>query len=586
MLNFLKFIRNIRHLLVIAICLPLLFCAYYQFQIRQSSQSAELILDKIDHTLTENQELLKFIGERIMIPDKVDLKYINSLLKGTNVLSLSHLMGAYICWADKKGTMLVSGKKGILTSDYPSISHRKYYKEGLKEPWKLHISPVEQSVFSTNYVVPTSMSIANSSGEVMGFLVLGLRLKFLERIMTESLKALEWQLVYPDHNSIFGSVGFPKNFNWSDKSYANGGTFVVKSKGNFALKVAVGMPTINLLTNFLKLYFIFILTYLVASYCFIRVIMPQMKNYWIKEDAAFSDSLLLALSSEDKAKINSLNLLLPTASSNSRIVIEFLINMIGQNAKLTEAIDALTSSYHKLLDSVRMENKYITNMGILTQSYLNSLKGDLKNIIDDNSYENKLTINKMINSIEQIESGSLSNNEKNYCNLEEPINKALAINAHNIHVKDIQIDCVIDDLPELYIDSMKLESAVIALTRYCIDNSLRSKEIKIRAKNILNDKSSIVQLTFEVHMVAMNTFEKAALDHLLNGSTKFNIFNPLSKTYEQIEKIFKEISASIYMREFAEGGMKITISLNVNQADTASPNLSNKDNVISLKRVQ
>lgn len=66
---FLNFIRDLRHLIILTICLPLLFGAYYKFQIIQSAKSAELILDKVDHALTENQELLKFIGERVMIPN-------------------------------------------------------------------------------------------------------------------------------------------------------------------------------------------------------------------------------------------------------------------------------------------------------------------------------------------------------------------------------------------------------------------------------------------------------------------------------------------------------------------------------------
>ncbi len=542
-------------------------------------------MDKIEHTLAENQELLKFIGERITASDRYTLDSINSLLKGTNVLALSHLMGAYISWADKSGTILVSGKKGILEVDKPSISHRRYYKEGLKEAWKLHISPVEQSVFSTNYVLPTSISVADSRGEVIGFLVLGLRLKFLERVIDEELKGLEWNAAYFTNDLIVGSVGFPKSFAWANTSYANGGSFVVKSGKQFALKVAVGLTMLEIFIRCLKMYFVFILIYYVIAYFILKYGMPAIKRYGAETRPNASVNLELALSSGDK--IDNLKSLLLHSEGTTKDMIEFLISMLEKDRELSNKVVTIQGMYDQLTDAMRVQNKHIAKIGVIAQYYFDQLQADISALYEKGTNEEKILLSKVLNDIEQIVSGDLSKNEQSYCNVVEYIKQALAINAYNIQAKELLIESVFDEHPELYIDGTRLESAIISVIRYCIDSSLKGKVLAIKTKNIISNNSSKIQITFSVNMVAMNRMDKLALEQLLDISTRYNIFDPLSKTYEQIEKSFEFLEATIKSSEYGGMGMKITVMLNISSSHNGRSNItSSQDNILVFRKTQ
>lgn len=584
MSNMFKFVINTKQFIIIILCFPLLFFVYYQFQIVRFMKGSEIILDKLEHTLSENQELLKFIGERIMVSDNPSLENINELLKGTNVLVLSHLMGAYISWADKSGVIGVSGKKGILRLDRPTISHRRYYKEGLKEPWKLHISPVEQSVFSTNYVVPTAMSVSNKKGEVVGFLVLGLRLKFLEKIIDQELKGLDWGFAYLNNDLIFGSTGFTKDFEWSSLSFFTNGNFVIKTGVNFTIKVAVGLGTIQLLTAFIKLYFLGVLAYYIVAYLIFIFIVPKIKRYSMKENDIFLTNLALAITSEDK--VNNLKNLLFNEQENTKDVIIFILSVLEHNVELDNKLSILQTLHSSFIKSIRIKNKYIDKIGLVTGQYLERLKENIVILYDNISDEEDLTIlNKILGDIQELENGNLSYHEQTFCSVAEYINQALAINSYFIHEKELEIDCVFDESPEIYIDPLRLESGLIAVIKYCIDNSLRSKTLKIRTKNIISNSSKI-QIIFEVGVVVMTSEEKLALEQLLNISGNYNVLNPFHKTYEQIEKTFELLDGKIQSSDFGAGMLKIIINLDLASNTKIHKNISSKNKIVTLQRVK
>lgn len=149
-----------------------------------SHKAASEAANALETLFLENTSLLRYIGETIQgVPEKERLNHIENYLLLTAELSLKSLTTSYISWANPEGYILVSGKAGITKDSKKNIRKRSYFSSLKIQPWKLLFAEPEKSLFSAKYVLPTAMSVTNRKGDIIGSLILGLRVDEIYKVM-------------------------------------------------------------------------------------------------------------------------------------------------------------------------------------------------------------------------------------------------------------------------------------------------------------------------------------------------------------------------------------------------------------------
>ena len=153
----------------------------FQKQVQQKLEfSASSIMEELERGFDDNQTLLKYLGETIVKTSAhEDLESLAKTLTSVGKINVRSLATSFISWANPEGYIHVNSKEGILKQKRTNILTRHYFKTARENPWTTQFSEDCQSLFGVDTVLPTAMGIQSSSGEFLGYLVLGLKLKQL-----------------------------------------------------------------------------------------------------------------------------------------------------------------------------------------------------------------------------------------------------------------------------------------------------------------------------------------------------------------------------------------------------------------------
>ncbi len=179
-----------------------------------------------------NANLLRYLGEQIIIHDDIEGKAVETLIRKTPSLSYPSLTTSYISIADKNGVMRISGKAGILPKNANNIQKRQYYETAKKDPWGYKFSVPEKSLFSVKYVLPSAMGFIKRNGDFVGYLVLGYTIGELYDYIKPSFVRRGYHFyVYDVHNDKYVPT-----FNTDDE------TFYKKREKDILKKIVPNYP--------------------------------------------------------------------------------------------------------------------------------------------------------------------------------------------------------------------------------------------------------------------------------------------------------------------------------------------------------
>ncbi|MGI4852331.1 MAG: cache domain-containing protein [Janthinobacterium lividum] len=210
--------------------------SYQNFQknLQQNLEvSANSIIEELERGFDDNEALLKYLGESITKSQSyLDLNNLSTMLMSTGEFNVRSLAKSYVSWATDEGLVIINGKKGVLHNDKPNILTRRYFETARKNPWKIQFSEVTQGLFNPSSILPIAMGIQNKSGEFLGYLILGLRIKSLR----EQLKKLTY-------NSVCNFIVLDQNLNLALASNEDLKKDFYQNQSNLKREIATGTFT-------------------------------------------------------------------------------------------------------------------------------------------------------------------------------------------------------------------------------------------------------------------------------------------------------------------------------------------------------
>ena len=219
-----KFLKNQQSYVYVSLLTSVIFFVFLSIYIDINSYRSKLAYSTSENLyrgINQNEDLLRYTGEVIVRFGEENLKNIEKIIKPTTGLSHKSLATSYISWADKEGHVLISGKAGIVKKGEKTIRHRSYFTSAKKDPWFLKISEPERSVFSSKYVLPTSLGLSDNSGKFLGYLILGLKLDELYEYIVPRKTEIGYEVYIFDTKS----QKYIPRFNSDDETY-------IKTPGN------------------------------------------------------------------------------------------------------------------------------------------------------------------------------------------------------------------------------------------------------------------------------------------------------------------------------------------------------------------
>ena len=154
--------------------------------------------------------LFKFLGEKIIVDDPVNLDKIATLLQSrlvTDYTIRDQFSWAMFDWSTPEKKMVVSTPWGVM-KEPKIIAHRYYAKQAFKEPWVLHFDPVSVGISSNKPVIPAGMGITYPDGRSAGILSLGFNTDRMMRRLEggEHNASISFMLLSQNYSMVLKSV--------------------------------------------------------------------------------------------------------------------------------------------------------------------------------------------------------------------------------------------------------------------------------------------------------------------------------------------------------------------------------------------
>jgi signal transduction histidine kinase len=519
--SYFVFLSNIIIIYVISLIGFFVFSynSFYERRISELEATTSAITKELDNILAENKEILRFLGRKIINIDESAKKLdkINAILMQTGELSIKSMTQSYVSWANIRGDILVSGKEGILKVNFPTITNRSYYIPALHNPWQLQVAEVKRSLFSDSLVLPTVMSIGNSKNEVIGFLVLGLRVNHI-------LSYLKEQVI---NNNKFFYIVTDKKCNLILESNTNSLINFVKSnaetleqkivmnregkfeEGNFLFfyknmnelpftiftqykkitiykeylcyaRVSLILSVIILFTISMALYFLgkMIIKPIIeisnnAEKLFSGDVVTEFKEYLVQEMNILTKTLKLVFKQVEEIKTQSKKLeTLHKKISNSDSARKRFIKSI--NRVMHEAITCVIQSTNNIIFKV--------------------LSYDLSK---NDKEEVNIEIKKVQDATMKLQTRVNDSLNLKSCDLRKILNEAITIVDKEAIERNISIKVVynINIITSIYTDPEKMKIILVGLLFNSVKNSPKNSNIKLSIKNLNKNNNTYLQLT-------------------------------------------------------------------------------------------
>lgn len=189
-------------------CLLSLILLMYQHKVSSEQHhyhlqsEAERLEQALIHIFEENRRVMTYIGQQIASHPSQDLKWIAHILKEANAFKSASMEDditpSYFSWANAQGHIIVTGHAGVLPHPI-DLSYRDYFKKCQHFPWMLQINPPGASTFRKTPSLPIGLGVTDKSGQFLGFIPVGLRVKSLLQLLKKTLINPKSDFIVCDH---------------------------------------------------------------------------------------------------------------------------------------------------------------------------------------------------------------------------------------------------------------------------------------------------------------------------------------------------------------------------------------------------
>lgn len=524
---------------------------YMASQEQAMSISAIKIEDETRSILAEASNVLKFLGQNIVEQKQNSEDILATILDNIYIpqqLNIRIMATSYVSWANQSGTIIVSGKDGILSKDFPDITRRKYVVTAKDFPWTLQTSPMDTSLFANEgRVLPTAMGIVDKHNKFMGYLILGLRLNQL-------IPSLEKAVVSQNIKFIFVEEGT------STITFVSNDDIITRNATNEEMESIHLQELLHLDGAIYSIY------RKIPNYPYIiitgydnrhvneelhRYIMPQLYGYLLV--VVFSITFTLFFRYTFVNPVSKLahyaELLLHKAHITNNIPKPVSIEL----RHLAKCLLMIKRAFQKEENyKIKLEHaQHIAHTSDLAkENFIRKLNHDFRTSITKiHTYTNLLndiftekstkntSIDKAIancileiqNALFDIEYSTSTSLHITNCNLQSIIQESIRINAKNAAKQNITVIESLNTDTNIFADELKIQQIFVGIIAESISVSPQNSSIHLTSSVIEQNSTSYIQISIQDNGIVLNEQDK--LD-IIKRSGIFQSVNPHHNEHE------------------------------------------------------
>ena len=568
-------------IVLISICFMVSGFCCYSYRVYEKKKSNVLLqLTKeisfdLFNIFNENENILKFFGSKIA--DNIDpgkLNDIFSLLISNVNLNIASMTKSYLSWANAEGKIIVCGKHGIMTScgkgklknkihKNPDIRDKDYFIFAKKNPWTLQISKPCSSFSGNSYILPTAMGIVNKRQKFIGYLILGLRIEYINHYIEKLISSKKASYILLDQNfkskassdenlkSIENIINYNQYRKQMDNFAENNNTILPISfkhnniKYSFMSKIpeypffillgydinAYKHDFIHRVNPIFMEFFVMGVIYMVLLYFFRRKIISPARDL----------SNLIFSSYKDNFQFK-----IPKQSSREffRLArrIEFLVGNIKKTKSYVQALE-LANQIHKDSDNARAE--FIKKMHYEFSNYFKQIFIYFNFIYIYMKKNIAIQDQKVIHYSKKIQELLLNFSKKtsdvltlSYFQINLIIENAVKINLKTAFIKNISIELnAQQQLPKIYADETKIKQVLVSLIRQSVENSPSDSIISIKTSSYVENNSVWLKINIIDRSFGLDETNLEEIQQKFNDNQDIAIFDFTKMSMDTIEKV-------------------------------------------------
>lgn|GEM_PF-1482279 len=552
-------------IILISVCLlsAIFGCySYYLYEAEKKTSLLKLIKTvsfELVNIFKEDENILKFFGSKIV--DQINYKDLNNIAKlliSSVDLNIRSMTKSYICWADPHGKLIISGKNGILQKKIPDIRGREYFSSAKEHPWTLQISEQSTSFFSNSNILPTAMGIQDKYGKFIGYLILGLRVDYINNYIEKITSAEKANYILFDKNfrTVLSSEPQPNVENLVNKKQLE--TFISNNReilptplyfNNIKysyLHQVHGYPFFILVGYNANLYrqdFLHKVSARIVEFLFIGVFCLVLLHFFRKKiifPITNLSKLAMSISKGD------LSIKIPKQNSIEMSRLAKGLLLVIKHFRKTELYKQKLDFANKIAkDSDYAKAEFIKKMHYEFGSYFKEIfiYSDLvhkyfKNtsiVVEHQVLQYFKKIQELILLIKNKTSNIL---ELSCFDLNSTLENSIKINQKISFLKEINIATNFQqNIPNIYADRLRIKQVLISLILRSIENSPKNSEISIASQYYLEDNCGWFKITIIDQSFGLNESELTDIEEKFNGIEDIAIFEFTKMKIEFIEKL-------------------------------------------------
>lgn len=561
--------------------------------------SAQSIMEELERDFDDNEALLKYLGEIIAKTQSYqDLNRLSKVLTSTGEFNIRSLATSYVSWATEEGMIIVSGKKGILHDNKQSILTRRYFETARKTPWKIQFSKVTQSLFSTSTVLPTAMGIQDKSGEFLGYLVLGLRLKLLtEQLKKFTSNAACYFVVLDQHLglAIASSDILKKDFYQNQsllKKKILTGTFTPHTFSESGIKFVV-------LKKFDRYPFYILTGYssYKASRDLLKKLLPSILEFIIMSLIA-----LLLLNLFKKKIIFPINKLydscLQLSQGNKAIDFPHFniqeLDKLSEGLKLLSVVFAAYESQKKKLEEIdkianlsdNAKQKHLDIVYHTFTQYLSEIRLCILGLRELSSLNVQDHAVQLLEALDKksddILNSVFADDEKTFFDIYALLQECQIIYLKEAHKGLITIEIHgTHPLPPYYGDQLKMKQILLSLIGKCFKSVPEGGHIQITTATFIYEQETFIEIT-----ITDDGFSEETILHIertLEIDKKFQLIGLSILSVEKVQDLLQEEGGVLDIVSYSKG-RKYVLTLSTTYLNLPEQKKSRQNNIIPFSR--
>ena len=561
-------------------------CSYYLHEKETKEEllkSKKIISLELTETFKENEHILRFFGSKIA--DQINYKDLNSvasLLISSVYLNIKSMTESYICWANANGQVVVSGKHGVLRKDFPNIINRSYFISARQNPWTLQIAEPDQSVFSGNDILPLAMGIKNKQGKFIGYLLIGLKPKYITQAIKEivNTEKTNYILFYQNFRAIISSESSKNIENFinaeqlmtvkSTKQEILSAPFYLNNIKYSYLTRVPGYPIFILTGYNINLYrqnFLSKVSVRLVEFLFIGggglVLLYFFRRKIVSPITELSELAFLISKGDLNVKIpkqHSIELF--RLAKGLALVIKYIrkTELYKQKLEIANSV-ARDSDFAKENFTKKMHyefGSYFKEIFVYSSMIHKYLKNNLN--VNNQIVQYSQKIQELVKLVHSKTSNIL---ELSVFDLNVILEQAIQINMKKSFSKEIEIISNLQsNIPNIYADELRIKQIVISLIRQSVENSPKNSEIWVTSSVYLENgctwfKIVIMDQSFGLSEQDLNEIEEKFNVNMV-GETIFEFTN---MKIEFIEKLVLMHKGTLHIVDKLYNGRTIQILL-------------------------